>query len=593
MNNPCWKSLTSSLALLRFTGLFAALCCAQTSAVGQSTEPAAAGTDLKATETIDLGGGVTMEFVLIKPGSFTMGSDRNQYDERPAHKVTLTKPYYIGKYEVTQEQWEKVMGENPSHFKGAKHPVENVSWEDCQRFLAEVRKKIGRRFALPTEAQWEYACRAGTTTAYSSGDDNDVLSEHAWHSGNSELTTHPVGQKKPNPWGLYDMHGNVFEWCADWYSDAYPDGEATDPRGEPTGTRRVIRGGAWLYVLDNQRSADRGFSPPDYRVNEYGLRCVILTGEPVPGDADLESSAHPEPAKKLDPVEATFAQLDAAVASGNKLYAEMLLAEAGKNFPDDARLTALRDKVAELSAPQETLVVEIADGVRMEFVLIRPGTFSMGSSEGGETPHPVTITKPFYLGKFEVTQKQWVTLMTRNLSTFRATGTLLDATRLPVENVNWLLCQSFFQTLNQKLPGYNFRLPTEAEWEYACRAGTTSPRYFADENELDAHAWYGGNSDNRTHPVGLKKPNPWGLHDMYGNVWEWCQDAFGPYPTEAVTDPKGPSGATSGLRVLRGGAWNNIAKHVNSTFRHDAGSNVGMRYYGFRCAVDALPMEKK
>ncbi|HEX2855699.1 MAG TPA: formylglycine-generating enzyme family protein [Opitutaceae bacterium] len=542
------------------------------------------------TETIDLGGGVKMEFVLIPAGSFTMGSARNSYDEKPVHQVTLTQSYHLGKFEVSQEQWEKVMGGNPSHFKGAKLPVENVSWEDCQRFLAELRKKTGRQFALPTEAQWEYACRAGTTTTFSCGDDEACLADHSWHSGNSGLTTHPVGQKKPNAWGLHDMHGNVFEWCADWYSESYPDGDAVDPQGPSTGERRTIRGGAWLYVTDNHRSSDRGFSPPDYRINEYGLRCVMLTREAETSSAAAESAAKSDPAAPL------LSRLEKALSEANKLHAEYLLTEAEKLVPGDPRLAALRRRIAVLPAPAETLAIEIDPGVAMEFVLIRPGTFTMGSNATpllNEKPaHAVAITKPFYLGKFEVTQKQWQAIMDRNQSFFKGSEALGDPKQLPVENVSWVLAQSFLAKLNEKFPGRRFRLPTEAEWEYACRADTAGIQSSSDSTLLDTQAWYGGNAGGTTHPVGGKAANAWGLHDMYGNVWEWCQDPFGPYPAGAVQDPTGPTASSSGTRVLRGGAWNNSANHVNATFRYDDGSNILMRYYGFRCVVETAPENK-
>ena len=230
------------------------------------------------TETIDLGGGVKMEFVLIRPGSFTMGADKgNQGDEKPAHKVTISKPFYLGKYEVTQEQWEKVMGSNPSNFKGPKLPVEQVSWNDCQNFLAKLKKKVtGYEFRLPTEAQWEYACRAGSTGDYCFDDGETNVGEYGWHSNTSGGKTHPVGEKKPNAWGLYDMHGNVWEWCSDAYGP-YSSEAVIDPKGANSGNR-VLRGGAWYINPRCLRSASRDNGMPDYRYNGIGLRCVAVSG---------------------------------------------------------------------------------------------------------------------------------------------------------------------------------------------------------------------------------------------------------------------------------------------------------------------------
>ena len=172
----------------------------------------------------DLGGKVKLEMVQIPAGEFLMGtpnSDSNGLNaEKPRHRVRITKPFYLGKYLVTQEQWGAVMGNNPSYFKGPKKPVEQVSWDDCQQFLRKLNaiSVAGEgRFQLPTEAQWEYACRAGSTTRYCFGDEESRLGEFAWYNVNSGEQTHRVGEKKPNAWGLYDMHGNVWEWCADWF----------------------------------------------------------------------------------------------------------------------------------------------------------------------------------------------------------------------------------------------------------------------------------------------------------------------------------------------------------------------------------------
>jgi formylglycine-generating enzyme required for sulfatase activity len=240
---------------------------------------------LPPTATIDLGGGVTMAFVLIRPGSFLMGSEENTggEDESPVHPVTLTQPFYLGRFEVTQEQWAQVMDDNPSGFTGPKLPVDSVSWDDCQRFLAKLAERTGRKFALPTEAQWEYACRAGTTTRWSFGDNDAVAGDHGWIAGNSGGGTYPVGGKKPNPWGLYDMYGNVWEWCADWYAKhAYPAGAVTDPTGPATGASRVLRGGGWGVDPDNARSACRNCAGPESGHNGTGFRCVMLVEEAPP-----------------------------------------------------------------------------------------------------------------------------------------------------------------------------------------------------------------------------------------------------------------------------------------------------------------------
>jgi formylglycine-generating enzyme required for sulfatase activity len=200
---------------------------------------------------IDLGNDVKLEMVLIPAGKFVMGDRTGDSSERPAHEVNITKPFNLGKYEVTQEQWMAVMGKNPSHFKGAENPVECFTWDDCQAFLMKLTARFaapGEKFALPTEAQWEYACRAGTTTKWSFGDDERLLGDYAWFAGNSQHRTHPVGRKKPNAWGLYDMQGNVWEWCADRFSRGfYATSPADDPVGPDVGTARVLRGASWTY----------------------------------------------------------------------------------------------------------------------------------------------------------------------------------------------------------------------------------------------------------------------------------------------------------------------------------------------------------
>jgi len=224
----------------------------------------------------DLGDGVGLDLVLIQPGSFMMGDPKGDAEEQPVHKVTITKPFYLGKFEITQEQWNAVMGRNRSHFQGAKLPVDRVSWNDCQAFVKKLNERFadsGVRFDLPTEAQWEYACRAGTTTRRAFGDDPAKLGDHAWFEENADGKTHPVGEKKPNAWGLHDMQGNVWEWCADWYGENYyTQASPSDPTGPADGSARIIRGGSWSDGAPYCRSAYRGCLPPWFCVYCYGFR---------------------------------------------------------------------------------------------------------------------------------------------------------------------------------------------------------------------------------------------------------------------------------------------------------------------------------
>ncbi|MEZ4529262.1 MAG: formylglycine-generating enzyme family protein, partial [Desulfobacterales bacterium] len=205
-----------------------------------------------------------------------MGSPKDEpgrSDDEILHKVTLTKGFFMQTTQVTQGQWKNLMGSNPSHFKqgGDNCPVESVSWNDVQEFIAKLNQKTGQTYRLPTEAEWEYACRAGSETAFCFGDDKSQLEHYAWYDRNSGGRTHPVAQRKPNAWGLYDMHGNVWEWCADWYG-YYPTDAVTDPTGSSTGPNRVRRGGSWDNAARGCRSASRGIARPGYRISILGFR---------------------------------------------------------------------------------------------------------------------------------------------------------------------------------------------------------------------------------------------------------------------------------------------------------------------------------
>ena len=198
-------------------------------------------------------------------------------NEHPAHPVMLTQPFFMGKFAVIQEQYAQIMGTNPSHSIGKDKPVEQVSWDDARAFCEKLAERTKQTVRLPTEAEWEYSCRAGTGTAYSSGNTEADLARVAWYSANSTLTMHPVGQKEPNAFGLFDMHGNVWQWCQDWYDEDYylkSDGE--NPQGPARGAFRLLRGGSWILDPRYCRSACRNWFIPGDRFNYLGFRIVVV-----------------------------------------------------------------------------------------------------------------------------------------------------------------------------------------------------------------------------------------------------------------------------------------------------------------------------
>jgi formylglycine-generating enzyme required for sulfatase activity len=255
-------------------------------------------------QEVDVGGGVKMKFVLVPRGEFIMGSPETEIgrrtDEGPQLKVTITKPFYIGVMEVTQKQWKAVMGNNPSHFRGDNLPVEQVSWNDCQEFLAKLSAKNGGVFRLPTEAEWEYVCRAGTTTPFNIG--NTINPDQAnfdgrfiygnGSKGKQREKTTSAGTLVSNAWGLYDMHGNVNEWCEDLYNESYC-GERSiiDSAGHSKDNKRVCRGGCYEDSPENCRSATRSGINSSFKMRYLGFRVVFHPG--VPAQPPVKSQNDP------------------------------------------------------------------------------------------------------------------------------------------------------------------------------------------------------------------------------------------------------------------------------------------------------------
>ena len=467
--------------------------------------------------------GISFNMVAVEGGTFTMGATSEQqrvaYEwEKPAHTVKLSD-FSIGETEVTEELWYAVMGESQySRCKNKNLPVAHVSWNECQEFITQLNQLTGKNFRLPTEAEWEYAARGGKESMGYRYAGSNTLSEVAWYTGNSENVTHTVKQKQPNELGLYDMSGNVWEWCQDWYGDYYSF-EETNPTGPSAASYRVRRGGGSCYKARDCRTSIRDRYNPAYGENNLGLR-LALTIKVLP-------STKPVVTKKI--TTQTFA----------------------------------------------------VNGVSFTMVDVEGGTFMMGANNARyeESPsHSVTLSD-FSIGETEVTQELWEAVMGNDPSYFPR----FEGPQLPVEQVSWNDCQEFITQLNQ-LTGKNFRLPTEAEWEYAARGGNKSKGYkYAGSNNIDDVAWYWTNGSSKTHPVKQLLRNELFLYDMSGNVWEWCQDWYGSYSSGAQTNPTGPERGFE--RVYRGGSWGGEERFCRVLERGHKAPTDNFRHIGLRLAL--------
>ncbi len=567
---------------------------------------------------------IGMEMIFCPPGTFTMGSptsEAGRQSDETQHQVTLTNGFYLGKYEVTQAQYQTVMNGNPeglnadpSVFKGSNRPVERVSWLDAQIFLTRlntIEQSAGRlpngwKYVLPTEAEWEYACRAGTTTAYSWGNDiNSSLANYNWdgvhNDGNDSQQTVNIGQFSANPWGFFDMHGNVREWVHDWKAN-YLTGAQTDPEGPASGSARVQRGGSWYGDGAFLRSAKRPNFIPGFRLSRIGFRVGFQAVKPDGANPELElfggagitreaGQAWAEPG-----VEAHDAR-DGNITSS--------ITVSGTVDMNTTGTYVLTYSVADAAGNTDTAIrtvtvvgnrsVDLNATVAMDMLWCPPGTFTMGSptTEAGrqsdrEDEHNVSLTKGFYLGKYEVTQAQYEAVMTGNSDGLSATPSQWpNNPNRPVEKVSWADAQIFLTRLNAQqsanIPaGWAYVLPTESQWEYACRAGTTTAYSWGATISSSNANWNHGTDPNKTVDVGQFSANPWGFFDMHGNVREWAADWYNAtYPTgNPVVDPTGLASGSS--RVFRGGSWYDGGANLRSAKRNSNPPNYYTNDIGFR-----------
>ena len=487
--------------------------------------------------------GLGMKLAYVASGTFDMGSNEGQRDEKPIHKVTISNDYWIGKYEVTQKEYESIMGVNPSKFKNPANPVENVKWSDAVEFckkLNESERKAGRlpsgyEYRLPTEAEWEFAARGGNESRgyrYSGSNDIDKvvwyyensgdkrLYDYSWSSAkvkSNNCRPHNVGMKAANELGIYDMNGNVKEWCRDLYG-GYTNSEMTDPLGVDFGVYHVYRSGSWGNYERCSRIADRGKGGPATS-HRLGFRIALA---PCIIDNKLAKT------KSLD---------------------------------------------------------KIISGLGIKLVHVVPGSFMMGSNADARSKplRKVTIDKAYWIGKYEVTQKEYQTIMGINPSHYKGDSR-------PVETVSWNDAVEFCIKLTEQakktgdLPsGYEYRLPTEAEWEFAARGGNKSKGYtYSGSNDARVVAWNKHTSRGRTRSVGQKAANELGIHDMSGNVYEWCVDNWHDSYNNAPLDAKPWLSEVINPHVYRSGGmrspnrWCTVA-HRSSNFPDKKYKRLGFR----------------
>jgi len=585
--------------MFRKTSIMALAACAAIGTFGLATaqeSKEASGTLKSALKelTVDLGGGVKIELLLIPAGEFLMGSpdsDKDAFpDEKPQHRVRITKPFYLGKYPVTQEQWIAVMGYNPSQYKGLKNPVDGLNWDNCQQFVGRMNQRFGAgrgEFRLPSEAQWEYACRAGSTTRFYFGDDGSKLGDYTWYDKNSTEGTHPVGLKKPNAWGLYDMQGNVWEWCNDWDDDKYyAKSSVDDPTGPAEeGIIRVYRGGAWFRPASLCRSAARINHVPGYNPSIIGLRVALVPGATVIGAPAITNSI----GMKLTPIPLT---------GEFKMGSSEASDDTSDFFNDYFKVKDFKPEMFKHEHPQHR--VRFTRFVKMPFFFgtyhVTRGQFGQFVKDTGYKTCAEKADKPGAWGWNSDTKK----IQFNNGANWLKPG-FEQTDDHPVVCVGWEDARAFCKWLSKK-DGHAYRLPTEAEWEYACRAGTSTrycngddPEKLAEVGNVADAALKAKFPDMRytikasdgyvfTSPVGSFQPNAFGLYDMHGNVWQWCSDAYDAkyYNVSPVENPTGPENQYLPLRVRRGGSWFDPPFETSSTTRTGLGEYYPDNTTGFR-----------
>jgi formylglycine-generating enzyme required for sulfatase activity/serine/threonine protein kinase len=517
--------------------------------------------------------------------------------------VSLSSEFWLGKDEVTQAQWQQVMHSTPWRGKsqvmeGANFAATFVSWNEatsfCKKFTDQERQ-AGRlqtswKYALPTEAQWEYACSAGTEAPYSVPGNQFQLARYAWYgaleangSARREPFAHEVGRKRQNPWGIDDMHGNVCEWCRDRFKDKLPGG--TDPE-ITAGSSHVVRGGGWATPAAMCTSSARASYAASTRRNDLGFRVAIISTGAAAPDEQAAPAKKEEAQAKTAPEKASPAKANPAPVEKSPAVAVVTPGKTERAAKDSSAFAGNR-------AGQ----IREDNGLKTMLVWIPAGSFTMGSPPDrdhrqNEGPVEVTLTNGFWLTKYEVTQSEWQRVM--QTTPWKGEPYVKNADDIAASYVTWDDATAFCTRLTKderdarRLPAdWEYRLPTEAQWEYACRAGTTTPYSFGKAvSGLADNAWFTKNASNarleHANEVGGKNGNAWGLHDMHGNVSEWCRDWY-VKDLPGGADPEVTIGGP--MRALRGGGWRSTAEDCRTPFRQGANPGNKNPAWGFRIAA--------
>lgn len=558
--------------------------------------------------------------IIVEGGNATIGSTQ-QENESPVHTAKLNT-FGIGKYEVTQKEWSRIVNipEVSSQWTstyglGDTFPAYNFSYDQFQLFISRLCELTSLSFRMPTESEWEYAARGGIHANNYQYSGSDIAEDVAWYTNNANSSSHAVGGKDVNSLGIYDMSGNVWEWCSDWYG-MYSPGTYSNPTGPSNGTARVMRGGCWYFNEDYCRVSARYSSSSSNTFITYGGRLAIdvlprVSTSPI---IDINSTSANWGGTVSDGIAAEVVErglcwgtnanvsiLNDTIRSGSGIgsfdYAKMGLAtnttyfvrayainQFGIGYGDVQAFTTPADNTQEyingitvnwgngVIANQQEVIRQILN----EMIAVEGGSCSMSNDFHA-------VINPFFIGKFEITQKEWMALMgaTPTSSGSQWTTNLGFGNNFPAYFVSYEDVLSFLQILNA-YTGIVFRLPTEAEWEYAARGGRqTSNNLYAGSNAIGTVAWYSNNSS--AHEVGLLQNNEIGTFDMSGNVAEWCSDYYGTLNSGIYNNPAGPASGTT--RVVRGGGYNSLSSSCTVFTRDSAVPDTRSATIGFRLAI--------